>query len=94
MPRPFPAKHTPAPVTLSVPAYQPPTIGQSIKDGFGLGVGVNLASRLVSEIFGPPTVQTVQVPTVSAFEQCIAEHRDNVGACAHLATGGQTGIKK
>jgi hypothetical protein len=94
MPRSIAAKRNtvPAPVTLSVPAYRPPTIGQSIKEGFGVGVGVSLANRLVSGIFGPPTVQTIQV---SAFEQCIAEHRDDVGACAHLATGsGQPDIKK
>jgi hypothetical protein len=31
---------------------------------------------------------------VSAFEQCIAEHRDDIGACAHLASSGQTDLKK
>lgn len=86
------AKFNPKPLPLppsNVIQYKPPTIGQSMKEGFGLGVGVSLANRLVSGIFGPPTIQTQAVqttnPTVSAFEQCIAEHRDDIGACAHLA---------
>jgi hypothetical protein len=100
MPRSIAAKNKTSTVPVHatmIPAYRPPTIGQSIKEGFGVGVGVSLANRIVSGIFGPPTVQTIQVsqkvPTVSAFEQCIAEHRDDVGACAHLASG-QSDIKK
>jgi hypothetical protein len=101
MPRSVAAKYTaprpaPAPIHHVIPA---PTIGQSIKDGFGLGVGVSLANRLVTGIFGPPTVQTQQtviqknVPT--AFEQCIAENSGDVSVCAHLAgASGQTDIKK
>jgi hypothetical protein len=88
---------TPAPVRHVTPA---PTIGQSIKDGFGVGIGVSLANRLVSGIFGPPTIQTqqtvIQKNMPTAFEQCIAENRGDVAVCAHLANGtsGQTDIKK
>jgi hypothetical protein len=68
------------------PQMQAPTLGQSIKDGFGLGLGSSIASRLVSNIFGPPTitVQTAQrQPT--EYEQCLVEHRDDPGVCGHLA---------
>ena len=54
-----------------------------MKDGFGLGFGSAIAHRMVSGIFGAPTVATVAAPT--AFEQCVAEHRDDIALCAHLA---------
>lgn len=84
---------------LSTPAYNhpvtTPTIGQAIKEGFGVGIGVSLANRVVSGLFGPPTIQVAQ-PT--PFEQCIAEHRDDVAVCAHLASAsngsGQSNLKK
>jgi len=92
-----------APPTRLLPAAQPPTpaytqpaasptIGQAIKEGFGVGIGVSLANRVVSGLFGPPTIQVAQ-PT--PFEQCIAEHRDDIAVCAHLANGsGQSNLKK
>lgn len=88
---------TPPTHTSSSSTFAAPNISQSIKDGFGVGIGFSLANRLVSGIFGPPTVQTQQTviyksqPT--AFEQCISEHRDDVAVCAHLASG-QLDIKK
>lgn len=108
LPLPLPVVAPPS----SVVQYKPPTFGQAIKEGFGVGIGVSLANRVVSGIFGPPTVHvnttqtptvTTTNPTVTAFEQCIAEHRDDIGACAHLARspeggpypeGGQSDIKK
>lgn len=93
-------KSLPLPSPSSVVQYKPPTIGQSIKEGFGVGIGVSLANRLVSNIFGPPTIQTSS-PTVNPpysaptpFEQCIAEHREDITVCAHLANSGQSNIKK
>lgn len=41
------------------------TLGQSVKEGFGLGVGSAVAHRVVASIFGAPTVNVVQ-PTSSA----------------------------
>lgn len=71
------------PVPMSTAA---PTIGQSMKDGFGLGFGSAIAHRMVSGIFGAPTVNTVAAPAQpTAFEQCVAEHRDDIALCAHLA---------
>jgi hypothetical protein len=62
-----------------------PTFGQSIKDGFGMGVGSAIAHRMVSGLFGAPTVNTVAAAAPTAFEQCIAEHRDDIALCSHLA---------
>jgi hypothetical protein len=66
--RPLPARPTPTPVShySLPPAMAGSTLGQSIKDGVGLGIGSSLGQRAVSWIFGPPTVQTVSqaAPTV------------------------------
>ena len=43
----------------SIPNLAPPSLGQSIKEGFGLGAGSAIAQRVVTSIFGPPTVNTV-----------------------------------
>ena len=53
---------------------QAPTLGQTIKQGFGFGIGNAIAHR----IFG-----SRKEPT--PYEQCIAEHRDDAAVCAHLA---------
>jgi hypothetical protein len=42
-----------------MPILTPPSLGQSLKDGFGLGVGSAIAQRMVTSVFGPPTVNTV-----------------------------------
>ena len=78
---------TPAP---TIAHHQPvavhhtgPTLGQTIKEGFGFGVGNAIAQRVVTGFFGAPKIAVTAVPT--AYEQCIAEHRDDVALCAHLA---------
>jgi hypothetical protein len=74
------------PAKVSSPPVYAPTLGQSLKDGFGLGFGSAIAQRMVSGIFGAPTIQTVPAKAEpTAFEQCVAEHRDDVAICAHLA---------
>ena len=37
-----------------------PSLGQSVKEGFGLGVGSAVAHRVVASIFGAPTVNVAQ----------------------------------
>ena len=82
--KPIVYKPTPQPV-VHKPALHPPTpsLGQTIKEGFGFGVGNAIAQRVATSIFGAPKIQTEQIPT--AYEQCIAEHRDDAALCAHLA---------
>jgi len=60
-----------------------PSLGQSIKEGFGLGAGSAIAQRMVSAVFGAPTINTVSTNTTPpsfkyqcgqellAFETCI-----------------------
>ena len=62
-----------------------PSLGQSIKDGIGLGIGSAIGHRIVSSIFGAPTVSVAAQHVPTAFEKCIVENRDDVALCAHLA---------
>jgi hypothetical protein len=43
-------------------AAAPNTFGQSIKDGFGLGIGVSVADRIVGSLFGPRKVEVTGAP--------------------------------
>ena len=64
----------------------PPSLGQSIKEGFGAGIGIAAAQRMMTGIFGAPKIQVEQTPkTLTAYEQCLVESRGNIGPCAHLA---------
>jgi hypothetical protein len=49
-------QHVPALIQTTAPSF-----GQSVKEGFGVGVGMSLAQRAVSALFGPPRVQA-EVP--------------------------------
>jgi hypothetical protein len=55
---------------------QSTTLLGAVKEGFGWGIGISVARN----IFGGGTQQS---PT--EFERCIAEHKDDVSVCAHLA---------
>ena len=76
--------HPVAPVTA-------PTFGQSMKDGFGLGIGSAIAQRVVGSILGAPTVNVVNQSEekprehpcdkeFNAFENCI-KTRSMEGFC-------------
>ncbi len=49
-----------------------PSLGQSVKEGFGLGVGSAVAHRVVASIFGAPTVNVTQ-PVHTNKEPCDKE---------------------
>ena len=53
--------------TVSPQAYQPPTTGQILKEsmvsGVGAGVGMNIANRFMTNLFGPPQVAVTQTQT-------------------------------
>lgn len=64
------------------PVPSAPTFGQTLKEGFALGTGSAIAHRMISSVFGAPTVN-VQTPSSSqavqqpcekertAFENCM-----------------------
>jgi hypothetical protein len=62
-----------------------PTVGQSIKEGFGLGIGSAVGQRLVSAVFGPPTIKTVAAPAPSQTDlwvRCLEQTQGDVEKCA------------
>lgn len=64
------------------------SLGQSMKEGFGLGVGVSIADRLVGAIFGPRQVQMIPVPepkpAQTVYERCLELTLGREEPCAHL----------
>jgi hypothetical protein len=59
-----------ATTTPSVPTA--PSFGQTMKEGFGLGVGSAVAHRVVASIFGAPTVNVTQ-PVATNNQPCDKE---------------------
>ena len=67
-------------------------LGQSIKEGFGLGVGSAVAQRVVTGILGPPRVVTETVtpastPTLSTSDlwiRCLEQTQGDVEKCEPL----------
>ena len=60
MPAPKPV-HLPPPPPTATPVSYTPSFGQSIKDGFGLGIVSSVARNLVDGWFHKPAVPTTQV---------------------------------
>lgn len=60
----------------SVRHYTPaaPTFGQTLKEGFALGTGSAIAHRVVSSVFGAPTVN-VTAPTEKKIESPCEKER-------------------
>lgn len=66
-------------VAKPIPTLPAPSFGQTMKEGFALGTGSAIAHRVVSYVFGAPTVtmQTPQGPPNpcekerQAFENCM-----------------------
>jgi hypothetical protein len=80
--------------TISSPpiTYTPgPTLGQSIKDGFGFGLGSAIAHRIIGP--APVVVQHQQTPASSAspqhppeYERCMKESFNDVELCKEYLT--------
>jgi hypothetical protein len=66
-----------------VQRQQQPTLGQSMKEGFGLGVGVSVAQRLVDGVFGarPPALAPAPAPVPQLPVQPCAETLKALSAC-------------
>lgn len=83
-----PYRSSPAPILRHVPSptFERPTLGQSMKDGFGLGVGSGLGHALVNRMFGlgaPTTTPSPQAPPKEpceferrSFELCLTSNND------------------
>jgi hypothetical protein len=73
--------------------YSPPTTGQILKEsvvsGVGAGVGMNIANRMMTSIFGAPQVavtQTQQTPTPGLYGNPNAYPEALTQCMEHMAT--------
>jgi len=67
------------PSTSQTPVQVQTSLGQSIKQGFGFGVGSHLANVIV----GPAGRQNPSESKPIEYSQCMIEHNDKA-ACAYL----------
>lgn len=67
---------------------KPPSFGQSVKEGFSLGIGVSLARNLVDGLFGNKAAPPAATPTILgpnkapldqqlAYQQCLKDGGDH-----------------
>ncbi len=77
MPAPPPMPYKPAAPPMVLPQVQQPTMMQSMKDGFGLGLGSSIAHNVVGRMFGAPAY-TPNKPSSDSAEKkpCAAELRE------------------
>ena len=61
-----------------------PTLGQTVKEGFGLGLGSAVAHRVVGAVLGPPKIETVAAPKQShdLWARCLEQTHYDVEKCA------------
>jgi len=86
-------KHTtsvPATFPATFPVSRPSSLLQTVKDGFGFGVGSAIAHRMVSAVAGPQVRAEPQSvsPEIDqrnlAYEQCLVENPNDVIVCKYL----------
>jgi hypothetical protein len=88
MPRSSPAaksflqKFTPSPPAVAI--QRDTSLFGAVKEGFGLGVGIEAARSLFGSNRSQPQ-QVIHKSEPTEFERCIAEHKDDIALCAHLA---------
>ena len=86
-----PAKPTYAPppkiwYSSSSTALQAPTLGQSVKQGFGMGVGMEAGRSLVGSLFGTSKPTQIQEPSLvpqtnPTYERCLEWNKQNPDVC-------------
>jgi hypothetical protein len=71
-----------------VDSIQRPSLGQSMKEGFGLGVGVSVAQHAVNGVmnfFSPPkSSNPVENSKVQEYEKCMKYSSNDVDTCKSL----------
>jgi hypothetical protein len=85
-----PRKAAPPPMIQKpvVESIQRPSLGQSMKEGFGLGVGVSVAQHAVNGVmnfFSPPkSSNTVENSKVQEYEKCMKYSSNDSDLCKKL----------
>ena len=65
------------------------TIGQSVKEGFGLGLGSAVAQRVVTAVLGPPRIATEVTPApspppIDLWVRCLEQTQYDTEKCAQF----------
>ena len=85
VPAPVPAVHKPIVNSIDI---QRPTLGQSMKEGFGLGVGVSVAQHAVNGVmnfFSPPkSSNPVESAKQVEYEKCMKYSSNDSDLCKSL----------
>jgi hypothetical protein len=84
-------KHTASQQHHSTQVQVQQTLGQSIKQGFGISIGSHMAHAILGSIGRPtdpqPTAEskaTKEIKGYKEYNQCMTENNDDKAACAHL----------
>lgn len=76
---------TSPPIWHSAPAPAP-TLDQTVKEGFGLGLGSAVAHRVMGAILGPPKIEMSATPapkqTHDVWARCLEQTNYDVEKCA------------
>jgi hypothetical protein len=76
-------KHTKSQIQSQPSTVQVQTsLGQSIKQGFGFGVGSHLAHAILGSTSRPTDHQPIVIN--AEYKQCMTENNDDKAVCAHL----------
>lgn len=68
------------PVWYSAPAPAP-TLGQTVKEGFGLGLGSAVAHRVVGAVLGPPKIEMATKQSHDLWARCLEQTNYDVEKC-------------
>ena len=60
------------------------SLGQSIKQGFGFGVGSHLAHAILRSTVNPSPTEQKPIVINNEYKQCMSDTNDDKAACAHL----------
>lgn len=71
-----------------VPTIQRPTMGQTIKEGFGLGVGVSVAQHAVNGVMNfltpPKSSNPVENTNLQEYKKCMEYSSNDTDLCKKL----------
>ena len=79
---------SPAAQKPAVESIQRPSLGQSMKEGFGLGIGVSVAQHAVNGVMNfftvPKSSNPVENQKVIEYEKCMKYTSNDVDTCKSL----------
>ena len=79
---------TPHPKIVTSSLVKPPTLGQTIKEGFGLGVGLSVGRNIVDGVFNmfsnTKPSNSSDINKVAEYEKCMKYTSNDVDTCKSI----------